>query len=193
MSHNQMAIHSFAGCVQSPNVAQSGQTIVSNCNDTSSSGCTVAETKPNSYGPGFADAKGGVFALQFDVAGVFMWFWSVRIRILIYYYHYSTHSGAAPECPRVYCTVEHRRHHRDRRLGDAERGVPSFRVRHRKVLPCTAPRYQYLSLRAVVRYSYPCSPFQPNVILGPEYQRSTPKPVPGTVCVPLLCAPYILT
>ncbi|CAK5270800.1 unnamed protein product [Mycena citricolor] len=75
MTANQMALHSFEGCVQPANVTQLGQSLIKNCNDTSASGCTVAETKPNSYGPGFNANNGGVFALQFDTAGVFMWFW----------------------------------------------------------------------------------------------------------------------
>ncbi|KAJ6627720.1 concanavalin A-like lectin/glucanase domain-containing protein [Mycena sp. CBHHK59/15] len=78
MDHNQMALHSYAGCVQAPVAlqAQSGHTIISNCNDTTASGCTVGETKPNSFGSGFAAANGGAFALQFDVSGIYMWFWS---------------------------------------------------------------------------------------------------------------------
>ncbi|KAJ7093400.1 glycoside hydrolase family 16 protein [Mycena belliarum] len=76
MDHNQMALHSYAGCVQPPNVTQTGRTILHNCNDTTSSGCTVAESKPNSFGAGFAQAGGGAFGMQFDVAGIFMWFWS---------------------------------------------------------------------------------------------------------------------
>ncbi|KAF8217403.1 concanavalin A-like lectin/glucanase domain-containing protein [Mycena galopus ATCC 62051] len=73
--HNQMALHSTAGCVQPESVVQSGQATIKNCNDTSSSGCIVAETKNNSFGAGFAANNGGVFGLQFDVAGIFMWFW----------------------------------------------------------------------------------------------------------------------
>ncbi|KAF7325175.1 GH16 domain-containing protein [Mycena kentingensis (nom. inval.)] len=76
MERNQMALHSYEGCVQPQNVAQLGTTLKHDCNDTTASGCTVAETKANSYGPGFNNAGGGAFALQFDVAGVFMWFWS---------------------------------------------------------------------------------------------------------------------
>jgi hypothetical protein len=34
------------------------------------SGCTVLETSPNSYNEGFAAAGGGVWATQFDVAGI---------------------------------------------------------------------------------------------------------------------------
>jgi len=33
-------------------------------------GCFVSETSPNSYGQGFATAGGGVWATQFDVAGI---------------------------------------------------------------------------------------------------------------------------
>ncbi|KAJ7302806.1 concanavalin A-like lectin/glucanase domain-containing protein [Mycena albidolilacea] len=73
--HNQMALHSYAGCVQPANVTQMGHTLIHDCNDTTASGCTVAETKPNSFGAGFAGNGGGAFGLQFDVAGVFMWFW----------------------------------------------------------------------------------------------------------------------
>jgi hypothetical protein len=80
MDHNQMALHSYAGCVQPANVSQLGRTVIPNCNDTTASGCTVAETKPGSFGAGFAQANGGAFGLQFDVAGVFMWFWPVRLR-----------------------------------------------------------------------------------------------------------------
>jgi hypothetical protein len=64
-----MALHSYAGCVQPANVTQMGHTLIHNCNDTTASGCTVAETKPNSFGAGFAGNGGGAFGLQFDVAG----------------------------------------------------------------------------------------------------------------------------
>ncbi|KAJ7613624.1 glycoside hydrolase family 16 protein, partial [Mycena polygramma] len=75
MDHNQMALHSYAGCLQPANVTQTGHTLIHNCNDTTASGCTVAETKNGSFGAGFAAQRGGAFGLQFDVAGVFMWFW----------------------------------------------------------------------------------------------------------------------
>ncbi|KAJ6450391.1 glycoside hydrolase family 16 protein [Mycena sanguinolenta] len=73
--HNQMALHTTAGCMQPANVTQSGTTGMRNCNDTSSSGCTVAETKQNSYGPGFNSNNGGVWGLQFDISGIFIWYW----------------------------------------------------------------------------------------------------------------------
>ncbi|KAJ7572921.1 hypothetical protein C8J56DRAFT_1067259 [Mycena floridula] len=36
----------------------------------------VGETKPNSFGSGFAAAGGGVYAMQFDTLGIYIWFWS---------------------------------------------------------------------------------------------------------------------
>ncbi|KAF7325169.1 GH16 domain-containing protein [Mycena kentingensis (nom. inval.)] len=77
MQHNQMALHSHGQhCVQPQNVTQVGQSLKRNCTDPTGAGCMVAETKANSYGKGFNDAGGGAFAMQFDQAGIFMWFWS---------------------------------------------------------------------------------------------------------------------
>ncbi|KAF9527404.1 concanavalin A-like lectin/glucanase domain-containing protein [Crepidotus variabilis] len=75
-TQNQMALHTRSGCLNVPPApgAQIGQTGPLNC--TAASGCTVVETKPNSYGQAFNQAGGGVFATQFDVTGVFIWFWS---------------------------------------------------------------------------------------------------------------------
>ncbi|KIY48403.1 hypothetical protein FISHEDRAFT_25392, partial [Fistulina hepatica ATCC 64428] len=71
---NQMALHTTDGCFQAPNNGQSGETIYTNCS--TASGCTVQETKVNSYQSGFAEAGGGAFAMQFDVSGIYIWFWS---------------------------------------------------------------------------------------------------------------------
>jgi len=73
MDNNQMALHSNPGCVQAANPAQSGKTLLTDCS--TKTGCTVAETKPGSNGAAFAQANGGVYALQFDVSGIYMWFW----------------------------------------------------------------------------------------------------------------------
>lgn len=75
MNHNQVALHSRPGCIQAANPPQSGQTLETNCS--LDRGCIVAENKPNSFGSGFAQAGGGVFAVQMDISGVFVWFWSV--------------------------------------------------------------------------------------------------------------------
>lgn len=77
MPRNQMAMHADPGCVQAPNPKQSGSTLNADCASADSSGCIVAENKPNSFGASFNKAGGGVFVTQLDVSGVFIWFWSV--------------------------------------------------------------------------------------------------------------------
>ncbi|CDO73687.1 Glycoside Hydrolase Family 16 protein [Trametes cinnabarina] len=71
---NQMAVHTTQGCTTSNSIVQTGTVGFTDCSK--GSGCTVHETKPNSFGEGFAQAGGGVWATQYDVAGVFMWYWS---------------------------------------------------------------------------------------------------------------------
>lgn len=73
MPSNQMALHTLPGCYQNytpPN--QIGETLTTDCS--SAAGCTVGELQPNSYGNGFAAAGGGIFAAQFDVAGLVLFF-----------------------------------------------------------------------------------------------------------------------
>ncbi|KAI0765380.1 concanavalin A-like lectin/glucanase domain-containing protein [Fomes fomentarius] len=74
MTDNQMAIHTTAGCTTDNAIVQTGKIGFQDCS--ADPGCTVHETKPNSFGAGFAAAGGGVWATQFDVAGIYMWFWS---------------------------------------------------------------------------------------------------------------------
>ncbi|KAG6850215.1 hypothetical protein H0H93_016394 [Arthromyces matolae] len=81
MPKNQMALHTTPttpGCLQAPDVLQSGKTVYTNCSssDDDGRGCVVQETKTNSFGDGFNAAGGGVFATQIDISGVYMWFWS---------------------------------------------------------------------------------------------------------------------
>ncbi|EPQ52862.1 hypothetical protein GLOTRDRAFT_140456 [Gloeophyllum trabeum ATCC 11539] len=76
MGYNQMALHTTAGCTHTTPADQVGASGETNCNATIGSGCTVAEKKANSFGEGFASAGGGVFATQFDVSGIYIWFWS---------------------------------------------------------------------------------------------------------------------
>nr|GAT47609.1 predicted protein [Mycena chlorophos] len=78
-SANQFSLHTSPGCTQPTNITQTGKTKVSNClqdADLNAFGCTTEEAKPNSFGEGFASAGGGVYALQMDVSGIYMWFWS---------------------------------------------------------------------------------------------------------------------
>ena len=76
MKDNQMAVHTTQGCTTSNSIQQTGTIGFTDCSK--GSGCTVHETKANSFGEGFAQAGGGVWATQYDVAGIFIWFWSVR-------------------------------------------------------------------------------------------------------------------
>ena len=71
-TNNQMTLHALSGCVQPAGVIQLGTTSTSDCSmgANSSIGCTVIETQPNNFGDGFNQAGGGVWAAQFDVAGI---------------------------------------------------------------------------------------------------------------------------
>ncbi|KAG6810931.1 hypothetical protein H0H92_009738 [Tricholoma furcatifolium] len=69
MLNNQMALHTLPGCMA---VNQSG--VSEDCS--SPAGCVFSETKQNSFQAGFAQMGGGVFAAQFDIAGIFIWFFS---------------------------------------------------------------------------------------------------------------------
>ncbi|KAJ3827032.1 concanavalin A-like lectin/glucanase domain-containing protein [Lentinula raphanica] len=71
---NQYALHTTPGCYLASNSFQTGNTLQTDCS--TGQGCLVQETKPNSFGSGFAQAGGGVFATQLDVSGIYMWFWS---------------------------------------------------------------------------------------------------------------------
>jgi len=74
MNNNQYALHTTGGCFLDRNTTQTGHIIGTDCS--TGSGCVVAESKPNSFGVGFANAGGGVFVTQLDVSGVYFWFWS---------------------------------------------------------------------------------------------------------------------
>ena len=80
---NQMAIHTTDGCLTSNQIQQSGELGADDC--ASNSGCTVKELKPNSYGDDFNNAGGGVWATKFDIDGIAIWFWSVRVLGNLYF------------------------------------------------------------------------------------------------------------
>ncbi|CDO77470.1 Glycoside Hydrolase Family 16 protein [Trametes cinnabarina] len=73
-----MALHTAPGCTQPSDAMQLGKTIGTDCSagPNSATGCAVAETQSNSFGNDFASAGGGVWATQFDVSGVYIWFWT---------------------------------------------------------------------------------------------------------------------
>ncbi|KAF8582567.1 glycoside hydrolase family 16 protein, partial [Ramaria rubella] len=63
MTQNQMALHTEPG--------------VSDEAGPLAAGCTVLDTTNQAtFGQSFAQAGGGVWATQFDVAGIFIWFWN---------------------------------------------------------------------------------------------------------------------
>jgi len=84
---NRFSLHvGDPNCVQ-PSSAASNQTgtistldgDISNCTvtpatGTNTVGCVTTETKPNSYGSGFANQGGGVFAMQWDLSGIAFWY-----------------------------------------------------------------------------------------------------------------------
>ncbi|KIJ30507.1 glycoside hydrolase family 16 protein [Sphaerobolus stellatus SS14] len=74
-TNNQMALHTTKGCMQTSDPRQSG-TVGSNHDCSPGSGCVIADIDKRSWGQPFADAGGGVLATQFDVSGIYMWFWS---------------------------------------------------------------------------------------------------------------------
>ncbi|KAF8480112.1 concanavalin A-like lectin/glucanase domain-containing protein [Russula ochroleuca] len=74
MGANRYALHTLPGCSQPQGVLQTGVPGVTDCSQPT--GCFVTETRPDSFGEAFATAGGGVWATQFDVAGIFIWFWN---------------------------------------------------------------------------------------------------------------------
>jgi len=71
---NQMALHTLPGCYHNTPTDQKGVDGDLDCS--TASGCVVRESAPNSFGTGFNDVGGGVWATQFDVSGVYVWFWA---------------------------------------------------------------------------------------------------------------------
>jgi hypothetical protein len=69
-SQNQMALHTGDTCSAPQGGASlmSGKTTQTNCNTTV--GCTVLDSNLKSFGQGFNDAGGGVYATKFDHDGV---------------------------------------------------------------------------------------------------------------------------
>ncbi|CAK5268003.1 unnamed protein product [Mycena citricolor] len=74
MTTNQFSLHSPAGCSQNQSITQLGSPIASQSNCNTTKGCSVTGL-PDSFGAPFNSAGGGVYALQFDVSGIYMWTW----------------------------------------------------------------------------------------------------------------------
>ncbi|KAJ3555376.1 hypothetical protein NM688_g2611 [Phlebia brevispora] len=73
MTYNRMALHTTSGCSAANGTDQDGTPGTPDCSQ--AAGCTVDENKPNSYGPDFNSNSGGVWGAQFDVSGIYIWFW----------------------------------------------------------------------------------------------------------------------
>jgi hypothetical protein len=63
-----MALHTTAGCTHPLAVNEMGVAGGADCS--TAAGCTVLESSPNSFESGFALMGGGVWACQFDAAGI---------------------------------------------------------------------------------------------------------------------------
>jgi len=76
-NRNQMTLHSGPGCTMPTNWDQTGKTTFADCNcaggANGNSGCGV-QAPTNSYGVDFNNNGGGVYAMQYEDSGVFIWF-----------------------------------------------------------------------------------------------------------------------
>ncbi|GAA5975716.1 hypothetical protein JCM5350_002704 [Sporobolomyces pararoseus] len=75
---NQVALHSVAGCYASPTTETSPNGILesTNCDYTvnANQGCTFTDTRNSSYGAGFAENGGGVYAAELSSDAISVWF-----------------------------------------------------------------------------------------------------------------------
>jgi len=78
-NHNQMTLHSNQGCTMPSNWNQQGHTLTTDCNCANgangNAGCGVQDTDTSSFGAQFNSNGGGVFAMQWEKTGVYIWFW----------------------------------------------------------------------------------------------------------------------
>lgn len=77
---NQVALHTVTGCYAgNGTMMPTGQLISNNCDHlvNGNQGCTVLDGRNQSYGPGFASAGGGVYAMELASSGISVWFFPV--------------------------------------------------------------------------------------------------------------------
>ncbi|GAA5894169.1 uncharacterized protein JCM6883_003740 [Sporobolomyces salmoneus] len=73
---NQMTLHTSANCTRNAAAPMTGVGGGTNCYAYGgTSGCTVYDYDPTSYGAGFNAAGGGVFAVQIAETGISIWRW----------------------------------------------------------------------------------------------------------------------
>ncbi|TFK48559.1 glycoside hydrolase family 16 protein [Heliocybe sulcata] len=72
---NQMTLHTSDDCTLNTNTAFSGHTLGTQCasSGNDNAGCGIQDTNDNSYGHGFNQIAGGVFAHLWDDSGISVW------------------------------------------------------------------------------------------------------------------------
>jgi len=75
---NQMTLHTGPGCTfPTGQWDETGTTITGNCDSTTNdAGCSVKDYDTWSYGTNFNANGGGVFALQWEASGIYIWLWA---------------------------------------------------------------------------------------------------------------------
>jgi len=75
-STDSITLHTSSGCVINNAGSQSGTTTVSSdCNTgNANTGCAVSTADTNGYGTGFNSVGGGVYAMQWESSGIYVWF-----------------------------------------------------------------------------------------------------------------------
>ncbi|EIN12303.1 glycoside hydrolase family 16 protein [Punctularia strigosozonata HHB-11173 SS5] len=78
MVQNQMSLHTNPGCTQVNPVQTSTLINSTDCDHlaNANSGCTVTDPSVASYGPGFAQAGGGVYVTEYAEEGISIWFFN---------------------------------------------------------------------------------------------------------------------
>lgn len=73
---NSITLHTSPGCNINTAGSQGGTTLASpNCNfENGNSGCSASTTAPNAYGDSFNANGGGVWAMQWETSGIYVWF-----------------------------------------------------------------------------------------------------------------------
>ncbi|RDL39358.1 Mixed-linked glucanase [Venustampulla echinocandica] len=73
---NSITLHTSAGCTINIGGSQGGTNLNdANCNSNNGyNGCGVTTTVPNAYGDGFNNNGGGVYAMQWESSGIYVWF-----------------------------------------------------------------------------------------------------------------------
>lgn len=74
---NSITLHTSAGCSVNTDGSQSGTSLNNaNCNtDNGNTGCGATTTTANAYGTPFNNNGGGVYAMQWESSGIYVWFW----------------------------------------------------------------------------------------------------------------------